>query len=126
MSVSDHHSALYLHSYKSSNLKYKRPQTEALPLNQLYVLTEQLLCVSLSLQSPQRPADQQIGPGLIVSIIFNVLLFIAAVTLCVLWLVSVRQARRAAGVRPPAGTEMEPLGGGPDHVPNGGAHTAEP
>ena len=84
------------------------------------------LSLSLSLLPTPKPDKKRFGTELIVSIIIIALLFIAAVTLCVLWLVSVRQARRAAGVRPPAGTEMEPLGGGPARVPNGGAHTAEP
>ncbi|XP_030286067.1 uncharacterized protein LOC115589365 [Sparus aurata] len=73
------------------------------------------------------PDEEQIGTGLIVSIIFNVLqLLLAVVLLCVLCLVRVCKAHRAAGVRPPADTEMEPLDGDPDHVPNGGAHRAEP
>ncbi|XP_030285777.1 uncharacterized protein LOC115589176 [Sparus aurata] len=71
------------------------------------------------------PDKKHFGTGCIVSIIFNVLL-LAVVLLCVLCLVSVSKAHRAAGVRPPADTEMEPLGGDPDHVPNGGAHRAEP
>ena len=49
----------------------------------------------------------QIGTGLIVSIIIMVLLFTAAVTFFRSWRVSV--------CKTPAGTEMEPLGGDPDH-----------
>ncbi|XP_030285676.1 leucine-rich repeat and immunoglobulin-like domain-containing nogo receptor-interacting protein 1-B [Sparus aurata] len=95
-----------------------------------------------TLQPTPGPDEEQTGPGLIVSIILNVLL-LAVVLFCVVCLfrvrttrshsqrvgnenVLVRKARRAAGVRPPADTEMEPLGGDPDHVPNGGAHRAEP
>ncbi|XP_030287653.1 uncharacterized protein LOC115590437 [Sparus aurata] len=69
------------------------------------------------------PDGEQTGPGLIVSIIFNVLLSAAAVTFCALWRVSVRKARRAGEARP---AETIPLGGDPDHVPNGEARTAEP
>ncbi|XP_030287655.1 uncharacterized protein LOC115590438 isoform X2 [Sparus aurata] len=59
------------------------------------------------LQPTPGPDGEQTGPGLIVSIIFNVLLSAAAVTFCALWRVSVRKARRAGGPRP---AEMKPLG----------------